>query len=387
MDGIPLLRACMSFRRFKQIKQHIRFDDPLRRDRDDPLAPVRHLVEQFNASLRLAYKPGAFLCVDEMLLEYHGRVKFRQYIPTKPGKFGIKLFWIVDADNAFPLQCLVYIGEKTLSPEEKAAASSIPEAIVRALVLPHLGEGRCVTSDNYFTSLALSEFLLQNITTYVGTIRNNRRELPPAAKSTRNRQRGDTVHFYSDKASLCSFWDKGKNPVLLLSTMHFRQLPNASDGKSDIVVFYNSTKAGVDTLDKLTRTYRSQRKCNRWPYGVFFTLADTAVIGGLTMLRETTGDPAISHYEFKKQLAYQLCLPLVHERAAIPRLPVSVRAAMTLIGVHRLPPVHPAAEKKSRCHYCPRSMDKKTSKTCSACEKHMCEAHRSGLCTECSMNY
>ena len=109
----------MSENRFHQIKKHLRFDDKLRRIRDDPLAPVRDIVNQFNVDVNKVYRPGPFICVDEMLLEFHGRVRFRQYIPTKPGKFGIKVYWSVDAENSYPLQCLVYIGEKTLSSEEK----------------------------------------------------------------------------------------------------------------------------------------------------------------------------------------------------------------------------------------------------------------------------
>ena len=102
-DGIPLVRASMSENRFHQIKKHLRFDDKLRRIRDDPLAPVRNIVNQFNVDVNKVYRPGPFICVDEMLLEFHGRVRFRQYIPTKPGKFGIKVYWSVDAENSYPL--------------------------------------------------------------------------------------------------------------------------------------------------------------------------------------------------------------------------------------------------------------------------------------------
>ena len=183
------------------------------------------------------YRPGPFICVDEMLLEFHGHVRFRQYIPSKPGKFGIKVYWSVDAKNSYPLQCLVYIGEKTLSSEEKEESSSISEATVRKLVRPYINQGRCITGDNYFSSLDLCNFLLTQKTTYVGTLRNNRREVPAEAKSTDGRQRGDTKHFYSNKICLCSFLDKGKKPVLLLSSLHShsRNLSNSTSGKSDVV--------------------------------------------------------------------------------------------------------------------------------------------------------
>ena len=43
-NGHPIFRAAMSFQRFQQIKQALRFDNKIRRDRDDPLAPVREVI-------------------------------------------------------------------------------------------------------------------------------------------------------------------------------------------------------------------------------------------------------------------------------------------------------------------------------------------------------
>jgi hypothetical protein len=92
-DGQPVFRATMSYERFCQVKAALRFDNRLRRDPSDPLAPVREIINSFNTALKAVYEPGPFLCVDEQLIEFHGGVKFKQYIPTKPGKFGIKVFW------------------------------------------------------------------------------------------------------------------------------------------------------------------------------------------------------------------------------------------------------------------------------------------------------
>ena len=152
--------------------------------------------------------------------------------------------------------------------------------------------------------------LLANKTTLVGTIRKNKRDLPQAAKSTTHRKKKDSLHFYADDLTLCSFWDKGSSPVLLLSTMHASQ-ENRSEEKPDIVQFYNQTKSGVDNLDKLVRSFRSQRKCRRWPYGIFFTLCDVAVITACKMWNKD------DHYLFKRELSYELALPLIHRRINI----------------------------------------------------------------------
>ena len=73
-DGIAVCRATMSVERFLQIKSAIRFDDPLRRNKGDRLAPVRQLLQNFNQKLRQVYTTSEWLTVDEQLLEFHGRV-------------------------------------------------------------------------------------------------------------------------------------------------------------------------------------------------------------------------------------------------------------------------------------------------------------------------
>ena len=74
------------------MRQALRFDDTLRRNHNDELAPIRSFVESFNFKIADIYQPDPFLTIDEMLIEFHKRMAFRQYIPTKPGKFGIKVY-------------------------------------------------------------------------------------------------------------------------------------------------------------------------------------------------------------------------------------------------------------------------------------------------------
>jgi hypothetical protein len=92
-DGLSACLAALSYERFVQLKTCMRFDDPLRRDRNNKLAPIEEITNLLNQKLQESYTPSAFVTVDEMLIEYHGRVPFKQYTPTKPGKFGIKVFW------------------------------------------------------------------------------------------------------------------------------------------------------------------------------------------------------------------------------------------------------------------------------------------------------
>ena len=376
----------MSVERFEQLKAALRFDDPARRDRDDKLSPVRAIVDRFNQVMRDIYKPNEFLTIDEMLVEFHGRVTFRQYIPTKPGKFGVKLYWITEA-TAILLQVLVYTGQSTLTDEEKREHGGHVPAIVMKLTAPYLDKGRNLTGDNFFSDLSTAEKLLERNTTYVGTLRANKRCIPPVAKSIQGRTRGDSKHLYHGNATICSFWDKATKPVNVLSTMHGHQ-EDLLEGKPEIIGFYNQTKSGVDTLDKLVRTYSSKRKYRRWPVHIFFTLVDCAAYVGYRMFREQNGNEDETHYHFKKNLAYELCMPFVQTRSELPGLQKTVKETMQRVGVVE-PAVRPTQPRvgqhtQGRCTHCPREKDRKSKTVCARCGSFVCREHHVVLCPNCA---
>ena len=55
------------------------------------------------------YKPSAEVCIDKQLISFPGRCPFRQYLPSKPDKYGIKLFLLVDCNIGY-----VYIRTPTI---------------------------------------------------------------------------------------------------------------------------------------------------------------------------------------------------------------------------------------------------------------------------------
>ena len=240
MHGPPIFKATMSEEGFYQLKRVFRADDPLRRDRQDKLAPVRHLWSMMQEKLCEFYTAGPYLTIDEQLLEFHGRVGFRQYIASKPGKFGMKILWTCDAQSTYALKGIVYIGCETLTGST-FTEGSFTKRMSLELTKPFMNSGRNVTMDNWFTSVELAAELLSRKTTLIGTIRSNRRDIPKAAKVVTNRVRKSTAFYKSGENLLCSFWDKGTGPVLLLSTMHAQPVL-CNSGKAEVVEDYNRTE-------------------------------------------------------------------------------------------------------------------------------------------------
>ena len=79
----------------------------------------------FVSQLRKYYNPGPDITVDEQLVPFRGRVQFKQYIPSKPAKYGIKIWWCCDASTSYPLNADVYLGRQPNEPRQTNQGSSV----------------------------------------------------------------------------------------------------------------------------------------------------------------------------------------------------------------------------------------------------------------------
>ena len=259
LTGRPIFRATMSLEHFKLINSCLRFDD--RKERlelcpRDKLAPIRAVFDKWVHRVKSLYIPGKYITVDEQLLPFRGRCPFRQYMPTKPHKYGIKHWIACDAETHYAYNIDIYVGR------DRNCTAEIRQGDRVVLQLTEGLNGRNVTCDNFFTSHSLALALKQRQMTIVGTIRKNRKELPPLLIDMKNKP-----EFYSEfafdhklRATLVSYVPKKHRFVTLLSTLHTaKHIDNDTKKKPDIINFYNSTKGGVDTVDEMVGTRAVRR--------------------------------------------------------------------------------------------------------------------------------
>lgn len=104
--GRPLLRAVMPLKRFMLISKVLAFDDrESRRSRvcnyRDKLAPIRVFYEKWTDNLQYLYVPKENVTVDEQLILFRGKCFFKVYMPSKPGKYGMKAWVAADPTTGF----------------------------------------------------------------------------------------------------------------------------------------------------------------------------------------------------------------------------------------------------------------------------------------------
>lgn len=185
--GTELIYLVMSLKRFRFLLRTIRFDDI--RDRElrkqhDKLAPVREIFEKLVANYKKQFVPGEFMTLDEQLVAFRGRCPFRQYIPNKPAKYGIKIFLLTDAKVPYSYNLEIYAGTQPPGPYEQS--NKVVDIVVRMLT-PINNSSRNVTMDNLFTNIDQCAELLSKKITVVGTVKKNKPQIPESLKTTKDK--------------------------------------------------------------------------------------------------------------------------------------------------------------------------------------------------------
>ena len=277
-SGRPLFSQSMPRTRFTNIARVLRFDDAAsRRQRreTDKLAPIRNVFDMWQLTLEDAFVPFENVTCDEQLLTFRGRCPFKQYIPSKPGKYGIKLWMLSDSQTSYVCRLQVYTGQQGDAREINQG-----KRVVTDLCSSLKGTGRNVTCDNFFTSLNLLQQLKKDNLTVLGTVRKNRVELPPELVATRGREALSSKFAFHKDAMLVSYCPKKGKVVVLMSSLHDQANIDEANPKKkpSMILDYNSTKGGVDTSDQMLRTYTCKRMTRRWPIAIFSNMLDISAL-------------------------------------------------------------------------------------------------------------
>ena len=131
---------------------------------------VKNVLDMLIPKFQASYNPSHSLSVDETMVGFRGRFGAKQYIPSKPKKYGIKAFTMADSDHGYLLNILVYTGADTLVDADQCySLQPQPARVVLHLLSPYLDKGYHVYTDRYYTSLPLAKALSDRATAFTGT--------------------------------------------------------------------------------------------------------------------------------------------------------------------------------------------------------------------------
>ncbi|KAF2886413.1 hypothetical protein ILUMI_19761, partial [Ignelater luminosus] len=222
---------------------------------EDRIYKVRTLIEMLVQRYKEIMKPDRRIAVDESMVPFRGRLKFRQYLPLKKHK------------------------------ENRNWRKDLATHVVLNLLKNYLDSGRILISDNFYTNIPLAHELLRRKTHSLGTIRKYRKGIPKEIVTTKL-NKGEVTGKEDEKGVMIARW-KDKRDVLILSTHHTLEIVNTGKKnrkqeeifKPQFVVDYNGGKGGIDISDQLSSYSTPVRKSIRW----YHKLA-TEVLFGTTVV-------------------------------------------------------------------------------------------------------
>lgn len=279
MIATPFFNKVISRRRFLKILQYLHFTSDESAKKLQKLKPV---IEILNKKFKTAYVPEQNISIDESLFSWKGRLGFRQYVPSKRSRYGIKIYKLSESLSGYIWNFLVYTGKET---EMLSTQGLYGERIVKSLLSDLTGKGHNLYLDRFFTSPSLAQELHCLKTNICGTVMKNRKGMPKHFPVIPFRK-GDVQILQNKSVNIIAYKDKKKD-VLLLTTIHNNSMEKS--GKKDratgvdilkptCVMDYNKNMGGVDIGDAIMIHYPSYRKTRKWYRKLFFGLLDMALL-------------------------------------------------------------------------------------------------------------
>lgn len=294
--------TAMSRNRFEILMKMWHFSNNEECPENDRLHKLRPLLQKLQEKFSSLYIPGETVCVDESMIPFRGRLIFKQYLPNKAHKYGVKEFKLC-SDKGYTWNFIIYEGK------EREKGRSVPSNIVMKLSENLLDQGRTVVTDNYYTSIDLANLLLARNTHLLGTLRKNRKNLPREVVDAKLKK-GEVMAKENSDGIVVLKW-KDKRDVLVLSTKHGDNLvqvktKNRIVTKPEVIIAYNDGKAHIDLSDQMSFYNSSLRKSFRWYKKVAIDLVFGTTLVNSHILYKLATKKNISVTQFKEQLVEYL---------------------------------------------------------------------------------
>nr|CAI5844167.1 unnamed protein product [Callosobruchus analis] len=200
----------MSRMRFELLLSNLHFSNNETGDATNRLRKIQPLAGNLIANFQAACTPKKGVCIDETMIPFRGRLSFRQYIPGKRHKYGVKIFKLC-SEKGYTYNLKIYSGKEN-NPNEQPVASRV----VLELMEPLLDCGRLLVTDNFYASVSLAHALLDRKTHLIGTLRKNRKYNPKPVTDAKL-EKGAMIARESNTHVVVGKW-KDKREVLFLTT-------------------------------------------------------------------------------------------------------------------------------------------------------------------------
>ena len=315
MIPTPLFPKFMPRDRILMLMLFLHFIDNDQPNKDNQLWKIRPIMSRIFENYRKYFYPFRNVVIDESLMLFKGRVAFKQYIPSKRHRFGVKLFVLCDCETGFILDLIVYSSNDTDIPKMRPGnPMGMSGSIVKMMQL-YLGSGHVLYTDNWYTSPYLCQYLHDQKTGACGTVKPRRKHMPkfpevdhvllphPSSSDTPDTDDEGKIRAHNDRHQkrakkhkciirrqtdkiLAIKWTDQRD-VHLLSTIHEGQIQETGKKhfqtskpiqKPDVVIDYIKNMRLIDKSDCMLSGIECVRRSTKWYQKLVYHLVDLTML-------------------------------------------------------------------------------------------------------------
>ncbi|XP_039666277.1 piggyBac transposable element-derived protein 3 [Perca fluviatilis] len=230
------------------------------------------------------------------MVPFKGKSHLRVYMPTKPHKWGFKM-WGRAGQSGFLYDFDVCQGAEN-PDREKSDVGVTGEVVLKMTSTLPAGKNHKVFADNYFTSVPLVQHLKERGIHYIGTVRMNRvrdctmmdeKELKKKGRGSMdfrvNQDNNIIVRWYENKAVNLISSFVGTEPEGSVKRWDRKSKTHIMVPRPAIVENYNKFMGGVDLLDMLSALYKFSIRSQRWYMYIWWHTVTVALINAWNLYR------------------------------------------------------------------------------------------------------
>ena len=266
----------------------------------DRLLKVRWFIDFLNDKFAAHYTPYGDVTIDESMVRFKGRLAFRQYLPAKPIKWGIKIWTLAESFTGYMLKFQIYTGKE--DNEGKGLAHRVVLDLMEGLQDTNVR----LFMDNFYTGVDLLKNLSMRGINACGTVRTNRKGLPTDMLPKNMKV---PKHEYrvaqNDNLTFCHWQDT--KPVLAISNFHDPEdtglLNRRGGGRQQrqvrvpkMLSDYQDNMKGVDLCDQMLGYYMINHKSHKWWRRLFFYFMMASVHNAYIIAKDV--DPVFIKKEY-----------------------------------------------------------------------------------------
>lgn len=297
--GVPEFAKVMPRNRFLEIWNNVHLWDNNKMPQPgepnfDKLFKVREFLNDLHTNFWINDNLHCEQAVDEAMIKYKGRTSLKQYMPMKPIKRGIKMWYRADSTNGYLCEFDIYTGK---SPQ--GVQHGLGYSVVTKLCQHVQGHWYAIFCDNFFTLYRLIEELCL-------WDQAKKSSLHASMTKKRSRNKGSVLALtWMDKKAVHATGTYTKAPA--------QQLPKVNRKQRDctiekipcpkLVSCYNTYMGGVDKNDKMKSYYPIPVAGKKLWSRVFYDLIDRSIYNSFVLEQEST------HHAKRSQKLFRLTLP------------------------------------------------------------------------------